>query len=437
MKTICLLLIAALSMPIAAQNAASLKKIDSLLTYYESKNEFMGSVALSENGKIIFEKAYGFRDIATKAKADKNTKYKIGSITKMFTAAVIFQLIEDGKLTLDTKLATYYPQIPNAELITVANLLEHRSGIFNYTDDEKFAEMNRKTYTRSNLIDLIKSYQPHFTPNTKSEYSNSNYMLLGFIIEDLTKKSYGQNVADRIIKPLKLTSTFYGNVTNPAKNEAYSYRDLGNKWIIEDPWDMSLAGSAGAMVSTASDLTRFIEGLFVGKIIKPESLAQMTKITDGYGRGIFPVPFGSKKGFGHTGGIEAFVSMLGYLPEQKVALAICSNGKGRNNNDIAIGILSYHFNVPFMFPNLEKLHVDESILTKHEGTYSSPGFPLKINIRRDGSTLIGQATGQSSFPLDAISEKEFMFRPAGLTLIFTENKMVLKQGGGEFELSKE
>ena len=236
-----------------------LKRIDSLLSYYESKNEWMGSVAISDNGKVIFSKAYGLSDVSKNKRPDANTGYKIGSITKMFTSAIVFQLIENGKLTLDTKLAKYYPQVPNSDKITIVQLLGHRSGLFNYTDDTTVVNSWRNPISKAVMLDKIKSYQSLFAPGTRSQYSNSNYYLLGLIIEDITKKSYSTNVNDRIIKKLGLKRTAYPDKPDTANNEALSYKTSGGKWDLEEPWDSSFASSAGALVGTPSDLTIFIK----------------------------------------------------------------------------------------------------------------------------------------------------------------------------------
>jgi CubicO group peptidase (beta-lactamase class C family) len=414
-----------------------LKRIDSLLSYYESKNEWMGSVAISDNGKVIFSKAYGLSDVSIKKRPDANTGYKIGSITKMFTSAIVFQLIENGKLTLDTKLAKYYPQIPNSDKITIVQLLGHRSGLFNYTDDTTVVNSWRNPISKAVMLDKIKSYQSLFAPGTRSQYSNSNYYLLGLIIEDITKISYSANVQDRIIKKLGLKRTIYPDKPDPAHNEALSYKTSGGKWVLEEPWDHSFASSAGALVGTPSDLTVFIQALFDGKIISESSLAEMTKIEDGYGRGIFPIPFYEKKGYGHTGGIEQFASSVAYFPTEKVAISMVANAKGENNNDIAIGILSLYFEKPYTFPNLDKVIVDTKILKSYEGVYSSPTFPLKIEISESNGTLTAQATGQPALTLETINESEFAFKQAGANFTLGNNKLTLKQAGATFELTKE
>lgn len=202
---------------------------------------------------------------------------------------------------------------------------------------------------------------------------------------------------------------------------------------------MSIPLGAGAMVSTPSELTVFIEALFQGKIISQESLNTMKIISDNYGMGIFQIPFYDKIGFGHNGGIDGFTSVLGYFPEDQLAVALTSNGTRFSNNDIIIAALSSFYGKPFEIPTFKTISITSEDLDSYLGIYTSSQIPLKITITKDGNTLIGQATGQPSFPTEAVDKDIFEFKPAGVRLEFApnENSMTLKQGGGIFEYKKE
>lgn len=434
MKKIAAFLFFAFSINSFGQSETKFDKIDSLLNYLSSNNKFMGSVAIQEDNKIVFEKSYGFADVENKIKATTSTRYKIGSITKMFTSVVILQLIEEKKLALDTKLSKFFPSIKNSEAITIDNLLTHSSGIYSFTDDTDYPEYAKLPKSRSELIKKIKAGNPQFEPNEKAEYSNSNFVLLGWIIEDLTKKTYPENVDSRIIKKLGLTNTGF---STGAKNEAISYNWTGKYWQQAQQEDMSIPGGAGAILSSASDLTKFINGLFSGKLLQPASLVAMTTIEKGYGKGIFTMPFGERKFYGHTGGIENFTSTLGFYPKEKFAISLLDNGQGYAMNDIMIGIFSIYYKMPYRFPNLKSVEVPVSVLKKYEGNYGAANFPLKISIKEEDGILICQATGQEAFPLNALSETKFNFDPAGLELVFGTNSMTILQGGQEFKLTKE
>lgn len=436
-KLILALSLIAFSVIGTAQKNTKFAKIDSLLTYFTENNKFMGSLSIMENGEVLFDKAYGYSDVDKKIKATTATKYKIGSITKMFTAVVAFQLVDEGKLRLETKLSRYYPKVPNADKITIGNLMNHRSGIFNFTDDPKFMQSNGTTITKEQMLANISSHPSIFEPNSKSEYSNSNYMLLGYIIEDITKKSYAENIEERIISKLKLEHTQYYTTIDPSKNEAYSYNFENNKWVQYPEWNNTHVFAAGAIQSTPNDLNVFIQALFSGQLLKPKSFQEMTRLEDNYGKGILTFPFGERRFFGHNGGIEAFSSALGYYPAEKLSFALTINGSNYNSNDIILGILSTLYKMPYRFPNLKTVAVDKAILAKYSGVYSTESFPLKITIKEEKGVLVAQATGQSAFPLNAISTTEFVFDEAGLQLDFSENTMVLKQGGMVYKLKKE
>jgi len=437
MKKIFLFLAFLLSINSFGQSETKFGKIDSLLTYLASNDKFMGSVAIQENDQIVFEKSYGFADIKGKKRANSKTKYKIGSITKTFTAVVVMQLVEEKKLTLETKLSDFYPEIKNANKITINDLLAHSSGIYSFTDDADYKTYATKPQTKSQLLEKIKAGKVQFEPNAKAEYSNSNYVLLGWIIEDVTKSSYQSNVENRIINKIGLQNTGFSPNTNSANNEAFSYHMNGKTWEEAGKEDMSIPGGAGAIIASASDLTKFISALFSGKLLKQPSLELMATIENGFGKGLFMMPFGERKFFGHTGGIENFSSTLGFYPKEKLAIALLDNGQGYGMNDIMIGILSIYYKMPYRFPNVKTVDVPVSTLKKYEGTYSAANFPMKIAIKEENGVLICQATGQESFPLNALSDTKFGFDPAGLELVFAIDSMTILQGGQQFKLTKE
>lgn len=434
MKKILLALLLTSCLQLAAQENTRFRKIDSLLTYLNSNNKFLGQLSIREGDNVVFSKAYGLPQSQTKP--DGYTKYKIGSITKTFTAVMIMQLVEEKRLKLEDKLKKFYPKIPNADKITINDLLRHRSGILDYVNADSTINLMAKV-SKKEMIARISGYKPVFEPNTKAEYSNSNYYLLGCIIEDLTKTNYATNLKNRITSRLKLRDTYMVDKVDINRNEAYSYLYDGSKWNLFPEWDMSLPFAAGGITSDANDLTALLHGLFSGKLVKPSSLDEMIKLNQSYGIGLVTFPFGERKFYGHTGGIEGYKSVVGYYPTEKLGISLIVNGDNYNRNDIMIGILSIYYKMPYPFPNLTSLKVDESILNKYVGTYSSKNIPLKITVRNEKGELIAQATGQNSFPLNAISTTEFNFDSAGIQMIFGDKTMLLKQGGMEFKFVKD
>lgn len=414
------------------------KKLDEYLLNLESNNKFMGSIALLKDGEVIYTKQVGYSDIETRKKPDKNTKYRIGSISKTFTATMVFKAIEDNKLSLNLTLDDFFPSIINANKITINNLLNHRSGIHNFTNDESYLKYNTQYKSKNEMVDIITKAGSDFEPNTKVEYSNSNYVLLSYILETVYKKPYPELLTEIIVKPLNLKNTTYGNKINLDKNECNSYHYLG-EWTKQTETDLSIPLGAGGIIATPSDLVLFSESLFNFKIISEVSVNKMKLTQDGYGMGLFPMPFYNKKSFGHTGGIDGFSSLFGYFSNEKCAFALTSNGSNYQNNNIAIAALSCLFNKPYDIPSFKTLELTTEELNKYLGVYSSDEFPLKITISKSENILLAQATGQSEFSLDASEKNIFKYDAAGIILEFNpvQNQMTLKQGGGKFILNKE
>jgi len=412
--------------------------LDSLFQILDENNRFMGSLSISENGKVTYSKTIGKADLASGKSSDKLTKYRIGSISKMFTACLIFQAIEENKLSLKQNINRFFPKITNAKEITIGNLLNHRSGIHNYTNDTSYFNYYTALKSQKEMLEIIQAGGSDFKPNSKTEYSNSNYILLSFILEKIYKKSYEELLELKIIQPLGLKNTYFGKKLELAKNECASYRFSG-KWELEKETNSSVSLGAGGIVSTTEDLLFFITNLFNGKIIQASSLEQMIKIEDGFGMGIFSVPFYDKKGFGHNGGIDGFSSFLYTFPEEKISIALTSNGSRFNNNDISIAALSACFDLPLQLPSFSELELRSEDLDKYLGSYANSGIPIKISITKDSLSLIGQATGQPSFTLETIGKDSFEFSPAGVEIQFIpeKNLLILKQGGGEFTFTRE
>jgi len=187
-----------------------------------------------------------------------DTKYKIGSISKTFTTVLVFKAIDENKLKLTDNIDRYFPSIENAKKITIDNLLCHRSGIHNFTDLEDYLKWNTQKKSEKELLEIIAKGGSDFEPDTKAEYSNSNFVLLSFILQKIYKKDYAQLLNEMIIKPLHFKNTYFGKPINIKDNECFSYSFNGN-WTKETETDMSIPLGAGAIVSTPSDLTKFAD----------------------------------------------------------------------------------------------------------------------------------------------------------------------------------
>ena len=437
-KIIVLIFLLGITLTLSAQSFDK-QKMDSLFSIIEKNEKGMGSVSLFYDGKEVYRKSYGYADIENKLENNATTKFRIGSISKTFTATIIMKLVESKKLSLSTNLSDFYPQIKNADKITISHLLQHRSGIANFTSMEDYIQWNTEKQTKEQIINRIRLGGVSFEPNEKFEYSNSNYALLTFIAEDVSKKKFSELLQEMIVKPCQLKSTFVGGNINVENNEALSYTRL-SEWTLEKETDMSIPLGAGFIVSTPSDLNAFLNCLFAGKLVKEETLNQMTTIIDGFGFGLIQVPFYDMKGYGHTGGMDGFQANAFYFPQEKVSIALTSNGVVYPLNDIIIGSLSIYFGKEYQLPQFEKsITLTAEELDNYLGVYSTSAFPLKLTISRNGNTLIAQGTGQPSFPLECVEKNRFKFDQARLELEFipTENKMILKQNGMTFDMKRE
>lgn len=413
-------------------------KLDSYFDLLEENNKFIGSVAISENGEIVYTKTIGHVDIENNIKADAESKYRIGSISKTFTTVLSLQAVEKGKLNLSQTIEGYFPNIPKADKITIQHLLSHRSGIHNFTNDEDYLSWNTQAQTEEEMVAMIAQKGSDFKPGSRAEYSNSNFVLLTYILEKAYQKPYSQLVSMYITEPINLKNTYLGGKIKPGHNECKSYRFSGS-WQLETETDISIPLGAGGIVSTPSDLVRFSDALFGGKLVSKESLDLMMTIEDGYGIGLFQIPFHDKLAYGHTGGIDGFSSIFAHFSDGNISYALVSNGSNFNNNDISIATLSAVYDKAYELPTFKVYDLSSEDLDKYLGVYSSKQVPLKISITKDGNTLIAQATGQAAFPLDATEKDIFQFDPAGVVMEFapTEKSFILKQGGGAFTFTKE
>ena len=355
---------------LAAQPAGTNNRIDSLLNYLKNNNAFSGAVNIQKGNTIMYAGDFNKFPAGT-------SKYRVGSVSKMYTALIIYQLIDEKKLDLNTTIEKYFPAIKNAAQITIANLLSHTSGIFNITEMKNYYTTRTRRFSRAQVLGIINENKPAFKPNSDCYYSNTNYILLGYIIEDVTGKTYAQNLQDRISIPFNLKNTFCEDSLSNRQLREQSYKFNGETWKVDTDSDPSLPFAAGAVVSTATEMCQMIRHLFNKEIISDSSLTVMKKLKNkSTGHGIFKAPFYDKEGWGHTGRIDEFRAFAGYFPGDSVSIAITANGLNMKLNDIIIGVLSVYYGRDYTFPQFIHSNIEQPAAAHFVGKYEAKALGL-------------------------------------------------------------
>lgn len=418
-------------------------ELDHFIDALSAADSAMMGVVISQDEQVVYERYSGYRDSEQSLPLNRTTQFRIGSITKMYTSVLVLKLIEEGKLSLSTPLSEFFPQVPNAELITIKHLLNHSSGIYNFTNDPVFPSYMTEKHSRQDMIEWIASYESQFQPGETHNYSNSNYILLGQIVEKIHARCFGSVLRKVIAKPLELSRTGYSKKLIPQRNQAlsYTYETPLHQWFPAPVTHSSVAHAAGAVASTPLELTQFVEALAAGKLISHQSVAQMATIENGFGLGLFPFEFYGKVGFGHAGAIDAFQSAVFYFPEQALSIALITNGMNYPFYKLLTGLLSLHFQQPFDYSELydEPMELDAEALSRYEGVFRNEGAPAggDVTLFVQNDHLHMQIPGQPPLALEAYSESEFRLNLYGIYLSFkvdatgatTYDEFHLLQGG--------
>ncbi|MFE2107712.1 serine hydrolase domain-containing protein [Kitasatospora sp. NPDC059463] len=301
---------------------------------------------VGDHGRTLWKGASGVADRTTGAPASPDGRFRIGSVTKTFVATVALQLVAEGRIGLDDPVERLLPgAVPNGAGITLRQLLGHTSGVFNYTEDaafdveqpgyiEQWLESGRYTrWTPQQLVALANAHPPYFAPGQGFHYSNTNYVLVGQIIERATGRSWQQEVERRVVRPLHLTGTFMPDhePTVPGPH-AHGYYDLPTGPADVTELDPSMAGASGAGISTTADLNTFIAALIGGRLLPRPQLAEMMRATpqsEGrYGLGLERATTDCGVLWGHTGGIPGYNTILYTTADLRRQLAVSMNAQG-------------------------------------------------------------------------------------------------------------
>ena len=424
-----------------AQNQADTERMDQIVQSYVSGKKFMGSVLVARDGTVIFEKGYGFANLEWDIPNSPTTKFRLGSITKQFTAASILLLEERGKLKVEDPVKKYMPDAPAAwDKITVFNLLTHTSGIPSFTGFPDYRSTEATATTPEQLVARFRDKPLEFQPGEKWNYSNSGYFLLGYLIEKISGQSYADFVQQNIFGPLGMKDSGYDSNSAVILHRAAGYAPGPAGAVNAGFIHMSIPFSAGALYSTTEDLLRWEQGLFGGKLLSSASLQKMTTpFKENYAFGLAVDTQGSHKVISHDGGIEGFNTTLAFYPEDKLVVVVLANLNGPATGAIGGYMASVAHGEKVVLPSERKeVTVSPEILAKYVGTYElTPDFSIVIT--QEGDHLAEQATHQNKLPMFAESETMFFLKTVDAEVEFVKNdkgevtSLVLHQGGRDMK----
>ena len=360
-KALVLAALAVLAFQGAALAQDKARKIDELVSLYSKYGQFNGSALVAENGKVILKKGYGLANMEWNIPNQPDTKFRLGSITKQFTATLILQLVEQGKIKLDGKLTDYLPDYrkDTGAKITIHNLLSHTSGVPNYTAIPGFFQnISRNPFAVDDFIKKYASGDLDFEPGTKFSYSNSGYFLLGAIVEKVTGKSYEQVLKENILDPLGMKNSGYDHYSTIISKRATGYSKTPRGYENAPYLDMTIPYAAGSLFSTVEDLFLWDQALYGDKILSAKSKELMFKpnlSNYGYGFVMAKVTLGPNKMevpvIQHNGGINGFSTTIVRLVNDKRLIVLLDNAEhGQYLDKIASGIASILYNQPYEDP---------------------------------------------------------------------------------------
>jgi CubicO group peptidase (beta-lactamase class C family) len=380
------------------------------------------AVLVARDGKIAWQGAFGFADVEKKVPVTVDTKFRIGSITKQFTAAAILKLAEDGKLSLSDPLKKFFPDYPKADGINVRQLLTHTSGIHSYTSKPAFIARVGNTIKPEELIAWFQDDPPDFAPGAGFLYNNSAYFLCGEIVAKVSGKSYADYLKAAFFDPLGMKDTGVFVNASPPANMAKGYTVAEGKVTDALDWDMSWAGGAGALYSTVGDLYRWNEALFGGKVLKEPPFKEMitpVKLPEGvdgmsYGFGLSISELRRLPVIGHGGGLHGWSSDLIRLPDQHCTVVALANAMAGPPSFEPAGITRniaekfFQSEIKKLPPPKEDTTVDRKSYPPLAGRYDYKNAVMTVTAEKDH--LYAQLTGQPKYEIFPSAADEFFWK---------------------------
>ncbi|OAB80444.1 serine hydrolase [Cochleicola gelatinilyticus] len=363
-KSVALMAMAFMLVSIVSFGQTKVQELDALLGLYTQYGQFNGSVLVAEKGKVVYKKGFGLANMEWDIPNTPDTKHRIGSITKQFTALLIMQLVAEGKIELQAPVSKYLPEYSktNGDKITIHQLLTHTSGVPNYTSFPNFfKDLSRNPHTTNEMVRLFADSTLQFTPGTKFTYSNSGYVLLGAIIEKITGKLYEQVLREKIFNPLAMNNTGFDHHNSILKKRASGYQKKGSTFENAPYIDMSTPHAAGSLYSTVEDLYKWDQALYTEKLLPKNYMDMMYQAYIpafgqhyGYGWSVGKMEIGTSKDsvqvIGHSGGINGFNTLITRMPNEKSSVILLDNTGDGELNDITIAIAGILYNKAYELP---------------------------------------------------------------------------------------
>ncbi|ANE53524.1 hypothetical protein SY85_15555 [Flavisolibacter tropicus] len=388
-------------------------KADELLTAYHKQGKFTGTVLIAKEGKIVFEKGYGFADLNRQLPNSPTTEFRIGSLSKPFTATLIMQLQEKGKLNIKDPIQKYIPDYPKGDSITVEQLLNHTSGIKSITSMKEYYEKwMAQPSTLDNTISHFKNEPLSFTPGSRFEYSNSNYILLSRIAEKASGLSFSKLLEKSIVQKLKMKQSGVDQNDRRSKDKAIGYATTPtDSFSVARFNDMSVLSGAGAIYSTARDLYTWDRAWYGNQLLSDASKKLMlTPAKKNYGLGWEIEQVKGRTLISHSGSIDGYLSNFMRFPDQDVCIIFLSNYFQSKGPQICKDLTAIVFNEPYQVPKEKKAIVlNESIYKLYTGQYQMEKGPSLLIVFEEGK-LKGKLGNQSYFEMLAEAETRFFIK---------------------------
>jgi D-alanyl-D-alanine carboxypeptidase len=403
------------SLPLSAAPIADPTKIDAVAASFYKKGVPGAAILVAEGDKVVLEKGYGLASLELGVPIAPDMVFRIGSVTKQFTAVAILMLVEQGKLRLDQKISEILPDYPKAqgEQVSVEQLLNHTGGIPNYTDDAEFWKISKEKLEPVRMLALFADKPLAFKPGEQWAYSNSGYFVLGLILEKVSGESYRSFIEKHLLAPAGMKATLYDDPEKLVPRRASGYQPMPDGSFAPAPYiDMSGPYSAGALISTLGDLHRWNLALLEGKLIRHESLEKAWSPLplaggkkNAYGFGWNVGKFEGQRMVSHGGGIPGFMCMMYFLPEKKMTVAVLSNGAALSAEDVAQRVLMAAFGNA---DGYKRITVPAESLAKLEGVYQIDATSKRV-VKVEGDHLVTIRDGGAAFKAYPIGENEFAY----------------------------